>query len=581
MVDAPGRMKISDGIVRLLAQEGVTHVFELSGGMIAHLLDSLARQTGDRKIRVVSMHHEQGAGFAAQGHAMMSGIPGVALATSGPGATNLLTAIGSCYFDSTPAVFITGQVNRNEMKGSRPVRQQGFQETDIVSIARPVTKGAFQVLDPAAVPGVIREAFSLARSGRPGPVLVDLPLDVQRTELPRAAFEPVAAASAAPAPVNLAALWPALRAAKRPVVIAGGGVQASRAAGAIRAALERLNLPVALSLLGVDVLGHDHPLRVGMLGSYGNRWTNHAVGESDFLLVLGSRLDIRQTGADAAGFARGRTIVQVDCDPGEINNRVTGVTPIVADLKDFAAAVLAAPPPGLAWPEWTAHIEAMRAQWPDTWELRDAKGINPNALLRQAGEAFPDAAAFVADVGQHQMWAAQSVRFRTGQRFLTSGGMGSMGFGLPAAIGAAIASPGRPVLLVAGDGGFQSNIQELQTVVRNRLPVRMIVLNNHSHGMVRQFQESYFESRFQSTVQGYDAPSFARVAEAYGIRARTIASPGEIAAALDWLRQDPAGPALLEVEIAITTNAYPKLAFGLPITEMEPLAKPVDLNEGT
>src|SRR6185503_7398783 len=225
MVDAPGRMKISDGIVRLLAQEGVTHVFELSGGMIAHLLDSLARQTGDRKIRVVSMHHEQGAGFAAQGHAMMSGIPGVALATSGPGATNLLTAIGSCYFDSTPAVFITGQVNRNEMKGSRPVRQQGFQETDIVSIARPVTKGAFQVLDPAAVPGVIREAFSLARSGRPGPVLVDLPLDVQRTELPRAAFEPVATASAVPAPVNLAALWPALRAAKRPVVIAGGGVQ--------------------------------------------------------------------------------------------------------------------------------------------------------------------------------------------------------------------------------------------------------------------------------------------------------------------------------------------------------------------
>jgi acetolactate synthase-1/2/3 large subunit len=340
--------------------------------------------------------------------------------------------------------------------------------------------------------------------------------------------------------------------------------------------------------MGVDVLGHEHPLRVGMIGSYGNRWANHALGECDVLLVLGSRLDVRQTGADTEGFAR-RRIVHVDVDAGEINNRVLGVTPIVADLADFCAAVTAGPALVRGHAAWRARLASLRARWPDTEELADLEGLNPNVFLRALGRASGAAAAFVVDVGQHQMWAAQSLPVGAGQRFLTSGGMGSMGFALPAAVGASFAAPGRPVVVIAGDGGFQSNIQELQTVFRNGLPLKIVVLNNRAHGMVRQFQQSYFGGRYPSTVTGYSAPDFARVAGAYGLDARRIdterlaAGPEQdrvVAEALAWLWSKPTEPALLEVGIPPLANAYPKLAFGRGITEMEPQVKPTQM-EGT
>jgi acetolactate synthase-1/2/3 large subunit len=579
--------KVSDYVVSFLAAQGVTHVYELCGGMLAHLLDSF-HQLGS--VKVVSMHHEQGAAFAAEGHARMTGVPGVALATSGPGATNLLTAVGSCFFDSTPAVFITGQVNRHEMKGARPVRQLGFQETDIVSVARPLTKEAIQVTDPERIGEALERAFAVALSGRPGPVLVDLPMDVQRCtvrlEAPRPAAHRRPSASRA-ASADVLAACEVLGAAERPLVLAGGGIRSGRAAEVFRAAVEHLGVPVVHSLMGVDLLGHEHPLRVGMIGSYGNRWANHALGECDALLVLGSRLDIRQTGTDVEGFAR-RSIVHVDVDAGEVNNRVKGVRAVVSDASDFCAALLEGPKPRAVPAAWTAHLREMRERWPDTAELQGLEGLNPNLFLRELGRASGAAGAFAVDVGQHQMWAAQSLVLHGGQRFLTSGGMGAMGFALPAAIGAALGS-GRPVVMVAGDGGFQLNIQELQTVVRNRLPLKLVVLNNRSHGMVRQFQESYFEGRFQSTVVGYDAPDFARVAAAYGLPSRRLeaerladgaAQERAVAEALAWLWAEPDAPALLEVCIPMAANVYPKLAFGRPITEMEPLAKPVEM-EGT
>lgn len=582
------RYKISDYVVHYLAAQGVTHVYEVAGGMVAHLLDSFATSG---QVRLVSTHHEQGAGFAAEGHARISGVPGVAMATSGPGATNLLTAIGSCHFDSTPGVFITGQVNRNEIKGSRPIRQLGFQETDIVSVARPITKLAFQVAEPEEIPAALDRAFRTALTGRRGPVLLDVPMDVQRgvIDVPEPQANPAHAIDAARVrAADVDAALAVLREATRPLVLVGGGVRSARAIESARAAIERMGVPVVLSLLGVDVLGHEHPLRVGMIGSYGNRWANHALGRCDALLVLGSRLDIRQTGTDTAGFAS-RRIVHVDVDAGEINNRVQVERAVVADVGDFCAAVADAAAPAMDRRAWIDEIASLRARWPDTSELKDLSSLNPNGFLRALGAASTRAAAFVVDVGQHQMWAGQSLTFHGGQRFLTSGGMGAMGFALPAAIGAAMASGGAPVVVIAGDGGFQVNIQELQTVVRNRIPLKLIVLNNRCYGMVRQFQESYFESRYQSTLIGYDAPDFARVAAAYGIASRRIdedALDGEsrraatVAAALEWLWSDPAEPALLEVPIAITANAYPKLAFGRPITEMEPDASPLDM-EGT
>jgi len=331
--------------------------------------------------------------------------------------------------------------------------------------------------------------------------------------------------------------------------------------------------------MGVDLLPANDPLRVGMIGSYGNRWANIALSKSDFVLVLGSRLDIRQTGSDIDGFSAGRTFFHIDCEPGEINNRVIGCNPWYEELAPFLEIAAQELPTHLGLRgHWKEEINTLRDQWNDTDELHEVTGINPNELIHAISRHTKYACAYVSDVGQHQMWAAQSLDLAQNQRFLTSGGMGAMGFALPAAIGAAIA--GGPVVVIAGDGGFQLNIQELQTVARNKLPLKMIVLNNHCHGMVRQFQESYFSGRYQSTLWGYSTPSFVEIAKAYGIAASSVADCNEIEAALSLMSHDPQSPYLLEVFLDTMTNAYPKLAFGRPFGEMEPLSKPLEM-EGT
>lgn len=572
-------MRVADYIAGFVRRQGVSHVFEVAGGMIAPLLDAIHRAG---QIRLVSMHHEQAAAFAAEGFARVSGVPGVAMATSGPGALNLLTGVGSCYFDSTPAVFLTGQVNRSERKRDRPIRQLGFQETDIAAVAASLTKAAWRVETADALPAILHDAFVLARSGRPGPVLVDVPIDVQGLDLDAELPDgPVALAPAAPADAREALA--ALRRAERPLLLVGGGIRASGAMADLRALVSALGVPVVHSLMAVDVLPSGHPHRVGMIGTYGNRWANLALGRTDCLLVLGSRLDIRQTGADTDAFVRGRAIHHVDCDPGELNNRVSGCTVYEAELSAFiAAATEAAEREGpICRSRWSSEIADQRARWPDTAELAEVEDINPNELMHSLSGP---AAAFVADVGQHQMWAAQSLELGAGQRFITSGGMGAMGSGLPLAIGAALAAPDRPTVLICGDGGLQLNIQELQTLIRNRVPVKIVVLDNQCHGMVRQFQETYFEGRYQSTWWGYSAPSFPAVARAYGIPSLAVSASSELPAALAQLWREPDAPFLLEIAIDPMTNAYPKLAFGKPITEMEPLSAPLPLRgmaEGT
>jgi acetolactate synthase I/II/III large subunit len=569
-------MKVADHIIGELERRGVKHVFELSGGMIAHLLDSLAQR---KNISVVSMRHEQGAAFAADATGRMTGIPGVAMATSGPGATNLLTGIGSCYFDSSPAVFITGQVNRNEQKGDRAIRQLGFQETDIVSMAAPITKAAWRVTSPEEVPDLLERAFSLATSGRPGPVLIDVPMDVQRAEIatPQSP-QPTTDDSLKIDALVWNDLFQSLAEAKRPLILAGGGIRSAGAIDLFRGVAGKMRVPVANSLMAVDVLPFDDPLRVGMIGSYGNRWTNLAVAQSDFLLVLGSRLDVRQTGSQTDAFKGGRKIFHVDCEIGEINNRVAGCCAIVSGLKEFLSEASSAIE-DREFPsrdEWQAEIESLRSSWPDTQELADTSGINPNVLMHELSKTSGEASAYVVDVGQHQMWAAQSLQLNADQRFLTSGGMGSMGFALPAAIGAAFSAAPKRVVMIAGDGGFQSNIQELQTVAHHGLAIKMLVLNNGCHGMVRQFQQSYFDERYQSTLWGYSAPDFAKVAEAYKIPSRTVVDPEAVKESLQWLWSSN-GPCLLQVMIDTYANAYPKIAFGSPINEMEPFAKPTEM----
>ncbi len=564
-------MRASDWIARFLAAQRVEVVYEVAGGMIANFIDALHR---DGQVRIFACHHEQAAGFAAEGHARMNGVPGVAMGTSGPGAINLLTALGSCHFDSTPAVFITGQVNRSEQKRDRPIRQLGFQETDVVAMASPIAKAAWRVETIEDLPRHLIDAFALARAGRPGPVLVDIPLDLQLAEVDAPIPDgpvPIEAPAEAIDTAAIERIVADLAAAERPLILAGGGLRAARAVPAFRELVDRLGVPVVNSLMGVDALPHDHPLRVGMIGTYGNRWGNIALSRCDALLVLGSRLDIRQTGADTEAFEAGRKIHHVDTDPGELNNRVAADA-LVADLAPALAALSevagrAAAPAHEAWAE---EIAALAREWPDTGELPGIEGINPNQLMHQVSD--PAASAYVADVGQHQMWAAQSLELVGDQRFITSGGMGAMGSGLPLAIGAAVESR-KPVVAIAGDGGFQLNIQELQTVARNELPIKMVVLDNGCHGMVRQFQESYFDGRYQSTVWGYSAPEFVAVAGAYGIPGRRVEEPDAVADAVAemWAAE---GPFLLEAAIDLNANAYPKIAFGHPISEMEPFVAP-------
>jgi acetolactate synthase-1/2/3 large subunit len=475
-----------------------------------------------------------------------------------------------------PAVFITGQVNRSEQKGDRAIRQLGFQETDVVAMAEPIAKAAWRVRTVEELPILMLDAFELARSGRPGPVLVDIPMDLQRVDMDVPVRGPLTVP--APKPVDgssIERMLADLQGAARPLILAGGGLRAGGAVSCFRELMDQLEVPVVNSLMGVDALPYGHPARVGLIGTYGNRWANIALARADFLLVLGSRLDIRQTGADTDAFAAGRPIHHVDCDPGELNNRITGCHAVVSQLEPFILALNDAVK-GWGHPDvagWRDELAALRDSWPDTGELPGVTGINPNDLMHRLSRSAGAASAYVTDVGQHQMWAAQSLELAPHQRFLTSGGMGAMGSGLPLAVGACIASDA-PVVLVAGDGGFQLNLQELQTVARNKLPLKLVILNNRSHGMVRQFQESYFEGRYQSTSWGYSAPDFVSVAAAFGITAGRAEDEDGLEGAIEMMWSKPDAPYLLEVAIDSAANAYPKIAFGHPISEMEPFVAP-------
>jgi len=586
-------VKASDFVASYLEARGVTHVFELVGGMITHLLDSISSCS---HIAIVSCHHEQAAAFAAEGHARISGVPGIALATSGPGATNLLTAIGSCYFDSIPAVFITGQVNTHELKGSRPIRQLGFQETDIVSMVRPICKFAVQVERAVDIPMALEQAFRLALEGRQGPCLVDLPMNVQ-SELIDDAVAGMSIVVACEHAVNgpdesspschseingellmqeFQSLLQAIEQADRPMLLMGGGCASPRNRQASRQIADLLAIPVVYSLMGVDVLPGDHPLRFGFIGSYGNRWANKALGAADLLIALGSRLDIRQTGPDLQSFCEGKQIWQVDIDQAEMCVRVPAQHQLCCSIQAAASHLSSLVATAqLTHLQWLKQIHSLREQFPAVHEYAaEPDEVNPIQVLQLLSQLTPRPCHYVTDVGQHQMWAAQSLAFSQSDRFLTSGGMGAMGFGLPAAIGASFADLEAMTILISGDGSFQLNIQELETVKRNHLNLKIVLFNNRCHGMVRQFQESYFDGKLQSTVEGYSTPDFVAVSKAYGLPADRLEAQDSAEQALNWLLAID-GPGLLEVPLSVRSKVYPKLAFGRRFGEMEPETKPM------
>jgi len=565
-------MKLSDYIVEFLKQKRITSVFELCGGSIIHVLDSLHKQ---KKIRIVSMHHEQAAAIAAEGFARCKGSPGVAMATSGPGATNMLTGIASCFFDSIPCVFITGQVNTYEFKFNKPVRQIGFQETDIVSVVKPIVKYAQLVTDPQKIRYYLEKAFYLAQVGRPGPVLLDIPMNVQRADIIPGRLmsfsKPALDESHYSIDAKIKESLKALHLSTRPVVLAGGGVRLSGAQKELRRFIGKTGIPVVNSLMGVDAFPGESRFSYGMLGTYGNRYANLTIANSDLILAFGTRLDTRQTGTNPKSFARGAKIIHVDIDKNELNNKIRADLAIKSDIKVFLAALNKSlkkfDKSRLA--PWQARISGYKKSYPSFLPPK-ATQISPNFFINKLSGYLSDNAIICADIGQNQIWAAQSILLKKNMRFLTQGGMGAMGSALALAVGASLAYPKRPIIAICGDGGFQLNSQELETVYHYGLPIKIIIINNSCYGMVRQFQKQYFNSVFQSTVIGYSHPDFCKLSLAYKIKARRVVTNAGIPRACKWLFQD-AKPALLEVRIPMHTQVLPKLSVGRPIEDQDPL----------
>ncbi|MFB5679269.1 thiamine pyrophosphate-binding protein [Paenibacillus terreus] len=577
-------MKLSDYVIDFISRQGVRHIFEMTGEAIAHLIDSTIDA---REVDTVSMHHEQAAAFAAEGYSRINGKLGVAMAASGPGALNLLTGIGSCYFDSVPCLFITGQVNTYEFRFDRPVRQIGFQETDVVSIVKPITKYAKLVIDEKKIRYELEKAVFIAQNGRPGPVLLDLPMNVQRAQIEPDELESFFGseehrqynneAGAAGIP-ELEKVLDLLSQAKRPLILAGGGVRAGNAAAELQELAERSSIPVVSSLLGLDALPTSHPLSIGLIGTYGNRYSNLAVANCDLLLVLGSRLDTRQTGTQPATFARGARKIHVDIDFTELNAKVRADVAIHADVKRFLKELNKRLPkaPKNKYAAWKRTIEDYMLRYPSGVKPTKRGSIDPNLFVQLLSAYCEENDLIVLDVGQHQMWASQSFQLKRGQRLLNAGGMGAMGFAVPAGIGAAICRPGDRVVVIAGDGGFQVNIQELQTIVQNQLPLKIFVMNNHHLGMVRQFQDMHMDGRHQSTVEGYGCPDLVKVSKAYDIPAKRIMRYEEAQYVISEALETR-GPFLVEINLETETEVHPRLAVNRPIEDMYPFLERSEL----
>jgi acetolactate synthase-1/2/3 large subunit len=544
-----------------LEREGVEHVFGYPGGAILPAYDALKHS----RIHHILVRHEQGATHMADGFARASGRVGVAVATSGPGATNMVTGIATAMMDSSPIVCITGQV------GSRLIGSDAFQETDITGVTLPITKHNALVTRADEVARTIREAFYVARSGRPGPVLVDITKDAQQAscEFDWEAAKPHLPGyrpDLSPAATEYARALELLTQARRPVILAGQGVLASGAMREVRELAERAQIPVALTLLGLGAFPASHSLNLGMMGMHGEAWVNNAIQHSDLLLALGMRFDDRVTG-DKNSFAPLAKKIHVEIDPAEINKNVKVDVALVGDLREVLRELLPRIEPGDRG-QWLKWIEGHQGDA----AVRDIQALEDNGHLYAAHvindlwlETRESNTVVVTDVGQHQMWEAQYYRHEDPRSLVTSGGLGTMGFALPAAIGAKVARPEAEVWVVVGDGGFQMTMAELATMMQEKLKINVAIINNGYLGMVRQWQEFFYERNYQSTP--LLSPDFVRLAEAYGIRSMRVTERRGVVPAVRAAREH-AGPVVIDFRVEQEDSVYPMVAAGAPLHEM-------------
>jgi acetolactate synthase I/II/III large subunit len=553
-------MRAVDAIMECLKAEGVDTVFGYPGGANMPTYDAFV----DAGIRHILVRHEQGGGHAAEGYAKATGRVGVALGTSGPGATNLVTPIVDAMMDSVPVVFITGQV-RTDLLGT-----DGFQEADTMGITMPAVKHSWMIQHPLEIPRVLHEAFHVARTGRPGPVVVDIPTDLSRAEIP---YEPAA-------DVKLPGYQPtvegnakqirqaakALATARRPVLYVGGG--ALDAASDVTRLVRDGRFPVTCTLNGLGTYPAPDPLWLGMLGMHGTRAANYAMDEADLICAVGARFDDRITGK-LSEFAPRAKFIHIDIDPAEISKNVPAHIPIVGDVRNIvpklAAEYRALEADASRLDEWWSRIEGWREKHPLTYEDSQAE-IKPQFMIEALYQATGGDAIVTSDVGQHQMWAAQYFHFSKPRRWINSGGLGTMGFGLPAAMGAAVGCPDDTVICISGDGSFQMNAQELATCADNGIPVKAFIMNNGYLGMVRQWQELFWDRRYSHVEMGGN-PDFVKLAEAYGCTGLRLTDRSTLVEDMKAALATP-GPVVVDVPVSKEENVYPMIAPGAAARDM-------------
>jgi acetolactate synthase-1/2/3 large subunit len=558
--DAPNGVIETTGagvILAALKNEGVDVVFGYPGGAVLPLYDALF---GEPDIKHVLVRHEQGAAHAADAYARITGKVGVCFATSGPGATNLVTGIANAHMDSVPMVCITGQV-KTFLLG-----KDSFQESDITGITIPITKQTMLVTDVEELGPTIAEAFYIARHGRPGPVLVDIPSDLQ---LAKVKYKPQRVTGmrsmgetpdASPEEIEDAAR--AISGSSRPILYCGGGAIIADAYEEVRQIAEQCRIPITTTLMGKGCIPEDHPLALGMLGMHGSAYANYAMQEADCVIAVGARFDDRVTGDPSQFLPNAKTIVHIDIDPSEIGKIVPVHIGIAGDVRDVVRD-LCTVMSEIGAPDttgWLAQVEQMRHDHPLRYDS-DTDNIRPQDVVIAIDDLYQGQAIIVTDVGQHQMWAAQYCKMKHPRRWVTSGGLGTMGFGLPAAVGAKMAAPDKPVVLISGDGSIQMCMQEFMTAVEQGLAFTVAIMNNHYLGMVRQWQEMFYHRHYSQTSMS-GQPDFVKLAEAFGCKARRVERHDEVMEALIWAGHNEGGPTVLDFTVLEEENVFPMVPAG-------------------
>ncbi len=550
----------SEILIKALLAEGVDTIFGFPGGSVLSIYDTLYSTP---QLRHILVHHEQGATHAADGYARATGKPGVVIVTSGPGATNTVTGIANAYMDSIPLVVLTGQV------ASAMIGNDAFQEADIIGITRPITKHSFLIKDTNQIARIVREAFHIATTGRPGPVLIDLPKDViaakgtyeRLEEVKIRGYNPVTDGHSH----QIAKAAEIINKAKRPLIYAGGGVILGNAAAELTKLAIKGNLPVTTTLLGLGSFPESHQLSLGMLGMHGTWYANMATSECDVLIAIGARFDDRVTGK-LGTFAVKSKKIHIDIDPACISKNVAVDIPIVGHVKNILpklTQMIDKP----ETKEWLRTIARWQQEHPLQYQ-RDKQQILPQFVIEKISELTHGDAIIVTDVGQHQMWVAQYYKFNQSRSIITSGGLGTMGFGFPAAVGAAIGKPNRTVFGIVGDGGFQMTSFELATAVNYQIPVKIAIMNNGYLGMVRQWQELFFGRRYSHSYLAKANPDFVKLAESYGAVGLRAKTPAEVVPVLQKAMNITDRPVLIDFWVAAEENVFPMVPAGAPLYEM-------------